>query len=403
MFPVTLVDDKDEALTVWPPCYGFLKLCNYERQDGCDDDDDWDYDDYSTRYECNEGWNILMTSYHSDRMSNQVKNASAPSEEILGDLFPMTSIKEIWNSGTHFPLYGRLYGKTKVVAEQYDHPLAETGDVGKTERPLSNVETWAQSANMPEVTVKAVMDMFEDWLDHGRESCFVWKDNGCFGVKTDGTPADRALFYLMLNRSLYTNEESEQVHEMLDNIYFHEMTPVQALILSRLIITSNKGLFGETQNVWVGNDYDSCLLPASLITVGMGRRFKDKIQVEWRQDEYRSGLGHKRDDDFSHLEYKDPYTTLNNSMFLPILHPSLSKVTNKVQEISERCLMVAFAEAISLDEATFNKIKKNQYTNNPVNLYHMIQVLNGGNLGSNKNYQVKSPSEWKDILFKLFM
>lgn len=396
MFPVSLEFKDGEVATVFPPCYGFLK---HNQWDGGGDDD------YQITYEVIDGWHFQFEGRNWRSSVNM--EGMEPEEVVLGDYYSLSNLSTIWNSGTHYPMWGVREFNEEPEVEQYFSDKGAMGasmcEVGKAERPLSNVEIWAsKEGNDATVTMKRVMEMFDSWLDSELECCFEWQENGCFGVKASA-PADRCLFYLMLNRSLNSDNEYDVTATMLDLIFHKKVNPVVALFTSRIVVLGSKSLMGDKKVEWIGNDYDSCIFPISLISTGICSRFEEPVQIEWRQKPYSEGEGHKRDEDFANLMYDGEFPRVNNSMFLPIMHPYLNSVSwgtpDEDCKIKGNPLMVDFCRAISLDEDTFNKLHKNSFGR--VDFYGTIQRLTTGSRYVEEHYSVIPSEQWIDLVVNL--
>lgn len=395
MFPVTLQDKHDNVLTVWPPCYGFLQHSNYHGGDDCDEDDDY-YDPIT--YEANEGWTQYVHVWDSSYSLMQ----SSGRDELLSDLMSMEDIRIIWNSGTHIPMRGKD-GSNNIISFQYAFYHADVGD----EKPKNAVELWAEYRERPDVTVKSVMEALEAFMDKDRPSCLVWHEKGFMGVVTEDVsepvPADRCLFYLMVNRLFYQEDEQANVWTFLDKLYMDNWSPLQALAYSRLI-NAKENLFGEVRVAFTGNEYDNCLFPVTLYTVGIGANMAEPRQTAWRQPSYMAGEGHFRDEDYQSIWYDVPgheehELYVNNSMFLPILQPEA--LQDRV--LKEPMLIVAFAKAISLSDKTRNELLYTRYNNDRVNTYTMIRHFQQSNLSNNSSFNVLPSTEWDSILTKLFL
>ena len=385
MFPVTLESKSGDLLTVWPPCYGFMQQENYS---GGDYDEDCDYDSPNT-YDVSAGWNLKL---NMGSRSNIVSHGRCV-EAVLEDQMSMMGIAYIWNSGTKYPMLGvdHLTGELNGL-QQYDIMNAETGDPC----PVSNVTLWARSNNRPDVTERSVLEALEAFIDVGRPSCMVWHQDGFMGVDTSCN-ADRCLLYLMVDRAFYTDHEKHQIYTFLDKHFKEGMTILQALAFSRIFSVS-ENVFGEKSPSAVGNDYDSCIFPVSLYTVGIGADMAEPRATPWRQGPYTDGDGHLRDDDYSNLTYSGADLAVNNSMFLPVMLPNQS--TNDL-EIKADSLLLRFVEGISADEETKKNLVFGRWNNRP-NTHTMISHLYSSNLGENENYNVIPKSEWEQLITDLF-
>lgn len=393
MFPVTLEFKDGTVATIHPPCYGFLKKGQW---DGGGDDC------YPVQYDATSGWNAEYDNYGS--YSYCIWTEGDNDEITLGDHYNLNDLGTIWNSGTHFPVFGLIEGE--LSASQFDlnatNPVCD-GDSAR--RPLSNVEKWASQNKRPDVTIRAVMDLFEKWIDKDAESCFVWGDDDMFGVSAR-FPADRCLFYLMVNRSLWQHFDFNNTVMLLDAIYKDGLTPMQALIMSRLIVTKTN-LLGKEEASWVGNDYDSCIIPMSLVTVGMGTKFAEPVSVFWRQDPYVSSEGHLRDDDYPCVGYdKDNMCYVNNSMFMPLFHPLISdQDENQKLIIKDECFILEFAARVAEDEKSRLLLTTSPHGFNQINLYYFTTWMGNSYIGTDKcQVKVRPQEEWagivKDILLQ---
>lgn len=384
MFPVTLQMDDDSVATVWPPCYGFLQWQNYS---GGDHDPDYES---ALEYDSNSGWNIRVRLYNS----NPSSVSGWVEENVLQDNWSMDEIKIIWNSGTHLPAIGTHRDRPDNLY-QYMCMDSQLGD----SRPKSNVALWAENNRQPDVTERSIMEALEAFMDVGRTPCIVWHEDGFMGVKTDGVNADRCLFYLMVNRHFYEQEEQLAVFSFLDNLYVKGYNILQSLAMSR-IFSNTLNVFEEMKPAWSGHDYDSCILPVSLFTVGIGNEMAEPRTTPWRQESYREGEGHLRDDDYTFIQYEDESEiSVNNSMFLPVLHPDL--VRRGSTHLNKKCLIHAFIQAISNTEATETKICNGRWNNRP-STHNMIQCLLHYNLSESESYDVVDLDQWGQIIEDLF-
>lgn len=398
MFPVTL-EFRNEVATLFPPCYGFLK---HNQWDGGGDSD------YEISYEHIQGWHYQF-EVGKEGTSN-LEYGCEPEEEVLSDVYDLSSLCTIWNSGTHYPMWGVGYFGGDPHSEQFHSEVRSSNvsnpvcEPGYAKRPLNNVEVWAsKEGNDSTVTTKRVMELFDNWLDKDLPSCFEWQDNGCFGVQASAN-ADRCLFYLMLNRSLNCQSEYDNTATLLDLIYKQKVNPIVALFTSRIIVNGTKSLTGKEKVQWVGNDYDSCIFPISLITTGICSRYEEPVQIAWRQDPYTKGQGHKRDEDYPNLSYeRDDMPKVNNSMFLPILYPELCGVTWKSKDeecvIKSKPFLIDFCRAISLDDETFERLHKNRL--NRVDFYGAIQCLSSGTSYVENNFSVVPSEQWIELVVNL--
>lgn len=387
MFPVTLTpyNRLKNPQTVSPPCYGFLK---HGQVDGGDDGD------YLIEYPVSDGWNSRHTSSYG--YEDSLEYDGYQNEFIVSDCIGLHEIEGIWNSGTHFPEIGEVDGEESV--HQFRDFEMEMLPINEPLRkPINHVEDWAEKHSMPEVTIQAVMNSFEECLDKDNTSCFLW-DGDMFGVKAN-VAADRCLFYLMLNRFLWVDYEKGSANLMLDLMYLEKEKPMTAFLMARLLSRSKNLMSNEETLYWSGSDNDSCILPMSLISVGHAAKFEEPVQVHWRQESYNAGDGHLRDDDFDAISREGKeYGGLSNSMFLPILHPQQS-MDFKIP-IKEEALFVAFSREISLDEATFNRLTSYD-SRTLVNSYRFLSEIQRA--GSSDMLKTKPKSEWVVILKNLLL
>lgn len=390
MFPVTLTFNNvnQPPITVNPPCYGFLK----NGQWGGGEDED-----YSIDYPVSTGWHSLHTSHYG--FEDSLEYDGYQEERVLGSMLDITDLKGIWNSGPHFYEIGVCEGINTVkqfINWQDCGGMCDINDASMT-YPQSAVEIWSKKNKRPDVTMEVVMDMFEEYLDKDLPSCFLWdQKTGCFGVDAS-SPADRCLFYLMLNRFLWEEHESSSAQLMLDQMFLEGEKPMMAFFLARLLSTSQR-LGSKTKEVfWSGSDNDSCILPMSLISVGHAAMFDEPVQVHWRQDPYTAGDGHFRDDDYASLEREiGRYSRLSNSMFLPILHPP--QVIDTKTPIKGDAVFIAFAKEVVLDQEDFDELVS-YGAGGTYNTYRFIDKIHSYSYGDTP--KTKPKDEWIGILKNL--
>lgn len=409
MFPVTLEFKGDAILTVLPPCYGFLKAGNWSGSgDGYyDEDDDAYYDDDTVTYEAVEGsWHMEFQRYMNGPYQNSISRESRSIDEFcLGNRYDLSDLKIIWNSGTHYPLLGIAGDQTYAQLYGDNMPLTLEKDF----KPVKdNVALWAEE-NGSDLTARAVMEMFEKFIDKDDPTCLVWHKDGFMGVDATAE-ADRCLFYLMLNRAIHTSYEKDAIFQMMNEIQ-NGCTPMQALLISRLVCEGENFMTGAKTVNWTGNDYDSCILPMSLITVGMGRRFAEPVQVKWRQAQYTHSDGHKRDDDYPSVRLVSEGIDLgvNNSMFMPLLHPEASEYDYTLRSRTDNIInavpiSVAFVKEVSKNEATVNGILfHGRVTNHPSTHRIMSTFMHSNPDSENSQYKVRPRSEWIGIIKDLLL
>lgn len=293
MFPVSLEDTEGTIITYQPPCYGFLRQeeWEYESESGCDG---------------------LTIAFHHPRRCGENNPKEKPfGTQRLGyfaswnssdNYIAMENLKAIWNSGTHMPFVGLdTDGKTPIAWER-----GSTLTYNKDELPpvRNNVDRWSEENPEYAITTKEVMDTMEAWLDKDSEKVTIWHEEGFMGADTSKAPADRVMFYLMLNRELNTQEYYSKTKTFLDNWLIKKQPPMVAFLMSRLIMVV-KTAFNERVE-YSGNSGDSCILPDYLICKGLGKHYLEPVQVKWLQEPYTSGEGHKRDEDLEELEFDHP-------------------------------------------------------------------------------------------------
>lgn len=395
MFPVTLEDTEGNVLTVHPPCYGFLQLRNYN---GGVDEDDYE-DEYfdPNMYEATHGWNM-----HVRVWSEEANVRSADGEEfLLSREMDMCKIKHIWNSGTHMKMLGfrRWRDEKPVSADLGWGAIDHEGEL------KNNIEHWNDKNPEYQTSPRAVLEAMEAFVDKDRPSCLRWHEKGFMGVATENVPADRCLFYLMLDRTFYCDDEESQVETFLHKWLVEGWTILQAYVYSRMVSTYTN-LLGETKATLVGNDWDACIFPASLFTVGMADKYAEAFQVPWRQQSYRDGCGHFRDEDFKWIHYENDETAelrVNNSMFLPVMHPDL--VENESEILKCDNLLINFTRRVSKDERTANSLIYGirAETKDLFNIYNIVQRFSSGTMDQSSVYSVIPSSEWDGIMSGLFL
>ncbi len=397
MFPVTLEDTEGNVLTVNPPCYGFLQLRNYNGGVDEDDDEDDDYFD-PNMYEATHGWNMHVRVWHEEA---NVRSADGE-EFLLSREMDMCKIKHIWNSGTHMKMLGfRRWRDEKHVAEALSWCSYEDEDTP----PKNNIDRWNSKNPEHQTTPRAVLEAMEAFVDKDRPSCLRWHEKGFMGVATENVPADRCLFYLMLDRTFYCEDEESQVETFLHKWLVEGWTILQAYVYSRMVSTYTN-LLGETKATLVGNDWDACIFPASLFTVGMADKYAEAFQVPWRQQSYRDGCGHFRDEDFKWIHYENDETAelrVNNSMFLPVMHPDL--VESESETLKCDNLLINFTRRVSKDERTTNRLIYGirAETKDLFNIYNIVQRFSSGTLDQSSEYSVIPSSEWDGVMSGLFL
>nr|DAE36495.1 MAG TPA: hypothetical protein [Caudoviricetes sp.] len=397
MFPVTLEDTEGNVLTVYPPCYGFLQLRNYNG--GADEGDDGKYDEYfePNTYEATRGWNMHVKVWSE---ASNIRSADGQ-DCLLSDEMDMCDIKHIWNSGTHLDMLGFLsYRDKKPVTKGLGW-----GNIDQEGELKNNIERWNDKNPEYQTTPRAVLEAMEAFVDKDRPSCLRWHEKGFMGVATENVHADRCLFYLMLDRTFYCEDEESQVETFLHKWLVEGWTILQAYVYSRMVSTYTN-LLGETKTTLVGNDWDACIFPASLFTVGMADKYTEAFKVPWRQQSYNHGCGHFRDEDFKWISYENNETSdlrVNNSMFLPVMHPDLVKSGSETLECDN--LLVNFVRRVSKGERTADKLLYGNRieTKDMFNIYNIIQRFSSGTLDQSSEYSVVPSSEWDGIMSGLFL
>lgn len=407
MFPVTLEFHDNTVVTVLPPCYGFLKKGNWSGGYYSSDDDDDDDDYYDTTYEVEDGsWVINYRRYGAGPFERNISNESRSLKEVcMASRYSLDNLKYIWNSGTHLPLFGICHDGS-VYTQSAKERNGEIFKEGEFVPEPDFVSSWAEENGIEgDWNVPKVMSLFEEYLDRDSESCIVWHSDGFMGVKAD-FPADRCLFYLMLNRFLNYGDEKSSINTMMKEIVVNGLTPMQALLLARTIVENKHFLTQSEEPQWYGNDYDNCLLPISLITVGQGKRFSSAIQVNWRQSPYPDSEGHLRDEDYPSIFYSDlSNLRVSNSMFLPLLHPELCDAGNDQNEIKGQIpLSVEFVNRISLNTQTKNQILHYGSAQGAPNMHRIMSILMHERPDAeNSQYRVVPRSEWVGIVKDLLL
>lgn len=382
MFPVSLEDTKGQTLTYQPPCYGFLRQeeWEYESESGCD--------------------GLAVTFQHPYRCGENNPPDKPFGNQRLGYFaswntsdryIAMENLKAIWNSGTHMPFIGVAKdGVTPIAWERGSNLVYDKDELPPVH---NNVDRWSEENPEYAVTTKEVMDTMEAWLDKDSEKITIWHEEGFMGADTTKAPADRVMFYLMFNRELNTPEYYSKTKTFLDNWLIKKQPPMVAFLMSRLIMIVQTAL-GERVD-YSGNSGDSCILPDYLICKGLGKSYLEPVQINWMQEPYTSGEGHKRDEDleeltFSHPEYSQE---VSSSLFFAVFQ---LKDLNSGLELKTAPNEKAVPVAALFRNAVIPR--QNQYFNSYIsNLAHYCDMV------ESRKESLAPRKDWESIVFNILM
>lgn len=384
MFPVTLESTGGLLQTYQTPCYGFLRTGEWE-------DDDYGFCD---------GWSQVVgypwnPASKSEPFGTNCLWNYGPTVHSKESRTELEDLRYIWNSGAVIPAVG-LDEKLKVIAKQ----LYNSGQIYYGEdppKPVDNVAKWSAASGIP-YTREEFLNSLESWIDAGRESAMVWDHRGFMGVRAD-VPADRALFYLMVDRELWCKEFYDKTKFIMEQIHHKNRSPIIAFFMSRLIATETNAI-GEERIYYSGNTGDCCILPDSLFVSGVGGMYKTPIAVNWVQNAYSSGYPHERDEDIDenngawYFESEKYCASVSNSMFNPLFmleQSSTSPVSLLGAGEAATPICRTFASTVIGDDI----LKKGYYQ------YWNIGELINDRLEDGKN--IIPAEEWEDIIYNLLM
>lgn len=296
MFPVTLESFDGRLQTFQTPCYGFLRQYEWE-----DDSDSfcsgWHYKVKFPYHPASDaepfGRNCMYHYGHAD---------SSGERRIR-----MEELKAIWNSGSTLPCIGMSREGTTEIAYQYTN----VGGVVYSKRdlvtPIDNVTKWSNSRGIEYTRQQFLIDL-QNHVDVGKESALLFDERGFTGVRAD-IPADRALFYLMIDRELWDQNSYYKTRFIMEQIHDKGRNPMIAFLMSR-IVSVIEGALGD-EFYYSGSTNDSCILPDTLIVKGLGKKYEQPTSIAWFQETYSSGTGHVRDEDLDE-EFETWYLTDGN-------------------------------------------------------------------------------------------
>lgn len=290
MFPVTLEATDGRLQTYQTPCYGFLRENEWV-------DNDYDFCDGLHRV-VKFPWHIEDES-HPSPFGSVCLWHSGSTLRSNHNRIDLDELKYIWNSGPVVPTVGMSKDGSRIIAKQ----LSGTNTVvyGDEQLPAreDNVSRWSRESGIS-YTRREFLEALQAHIDVDNESALVFHENGFTGVRAD-IPADRAMFYLMVDRELWAGDNYDKTKFMLNLIHQKSLNPMIAFIMSRLI-SINTNALGVENTYYSGNNSDSCILPDSLIVVGLGKKYAEPTTIPWSQNPYTSGEGHLRDEDLEDLE-----------------------------------------------------------------------------------------------------
>lgn len=388
MFPVSLEYLNGRVQTYQTPCYGFLRDCEWE-------DNDYDFCDGFNRKLLRPNW-ISPTSEHPYG-ENCIWHMAGikQSSDRRGNL---EELRYIWNSGSVLPTIGyEADGVTEMVHQAYNGPVQYLRD-GEFTPPIDNVERWAKEKGIEYSKKQFLLDL-EKCIDAGRESILVFHDKGFTGVRAD-QPADRCLFYLMVDRELCDVNYYKKSCFILDQVFEKGRNAMIAFLMSRLISVI-EGVFGD-EIFYSGNGNDSCILPDTLICKGLGSKYLNPVSVNWFQDPYTSGNGHIRDediyDDYDGFYFSSKYlsSSVSPSMFNSVL--LLENIESNIE--GERLVTVLSGEsdpAIPLNRIFVEEVCKPS-RNSSVHFWDL-----GSYLEDRKSSLLIPPEQWEPLIYKLLI
>lgn len=309
MFPVTIESHDGRLQTYATACYGFLR--DYE----------WEDNDYSF---C-DGWNRLITypyrpSTPTEPFGRNCLWHYGNTHYSQNPRIDLNEAKHIWNSGSVLPYVGLSQsGNAHIAFQSEGSSLYYAGET--TPEKIDNVERWSREKGIS-YTRREFLTALENYVDKDQESAIVWDSRGFMGVRTD-IPADRSLFYLMIDRELWDLNNYKKTSFILNQIHDKGRNPMIAFLMSRLVSIIT-GAFGD-EFYYCGNSHDGCILPDSLIVKGLGAKYESPTSIPWFQQAYVTGNGHMRDEDiddedgdweFNHDDYSQRVSaSLFNSVF----------------------------------------------------------------------------------------
>lgn len=311
MFPVTIESQDGRLQTYSTACYGFLR--DYE----------WRDNDYSF---C-DGWHRIVgwPRYMGQRSSNEPFGRNClwnvgNSIHSRQNRIELQDTVHIWNSGSVLPYIGKSEdGESDVAYQTHSGRIYYVGEA--VPENIDNVAHWSREKGIP-YSRRDFLSAIEQYVDKGRETAMVWDERGFMGVRTD-IEADRSLFYLMIDRELWDKNHYKKIAFILDQIHEKGRNPMIAFLMSRLVSVI-EGAMGD-ELYYCGSGSDGCILPDSLLVVGLGQKYLNPTAVDWFQDPYNSGNGHMRDEDidcdedswsFEHPDYtRRVSASLFNSVF----------------------------------------------------------------------------------------
>lgn len=387
MFPVTLESVGGLLQTYQTPCYGFLHEGEW-----------WD-----EGYSFVDGWqNMVSYPYHPASPQQpfghyclQNYGSTVFSEE---DRIELDDLRYIWNSGSVLPTIGLGKDnnpKNPIAKQHWGSSKISYGEEPPT--PVDNVALWSQASGIS-YTRKEFLEALESWIDAGRSSAMVWDHRGFMGVRAD-VPADRALFYLMVDRELWDNNVKSKTNFIMDQIHKKGRNPMIAFLMSRLVSIETNAV-GQTKMYYTGNTGDNCILPDSLLVKGLGSKYKEPLAVEWEQSCYSDNCPHERDEDIDereggwYFESEEFCATVSNSMFNPLfmLEQSSTSAVSLIGEGEEATPINKLFGIEVLGESVF---RSSNYR-----YWEIGEIINA--LSESDETKIPS-SEWEDVMYKLLM
>lgn len=388
MFPVSLEYLDGTVQTYQTPCYGFLRIGEWE-------DDDYDFCDGFNRKLLRPNWVSPESEYpYGESCIWHMANTKRSSQNRL----PLEELRYIWNSGSVLPTIGYdADGVTEMVYQTYNGPVQYVKN-GEFVPPVDNVTRWTAEKGIEYSKKQFLLDL-EKCIDAGRESALVFHDKGFVGVRAD-QPADRCLFYLMVDRELCDINCYKKSCFILDQMFEKGRNAMIAFLMSRLISVI-EGAFGD-ELFYSGNVNDSCILPDNLICKGLGSKYLNPVAINWFQDAYTLGGGHLRDediyDDYDGFYFNSEYLSSETS---PSMFNSVLLLENIRDNTGQEALVTVLHgesdPAIPLNRVFVRDVcKSSDYSR-----AHFWDL--GSYLEDRKSSLLIPPSEWEPLIYKLLI
>lgn len=386
MFPVTLEAADGRLQTYSTACYGFLR--------------DYEWCDYDESF-CN-GWNRLVQYPYMPANAAEPfgRNCiyhygnTAYSTDARIDLEELSAI---WNSGAVLPFIGLSKSGSAHIAYQVYNQRATYGSEERDEA-VDNIARWCSVTGVEYSRKKFLLDL-ESYIDAGRESALLFDDRGFTGVRAD-IPADRAMFYLMVDRELWSRTDYDRTKFIMEQIHDKGRNPMIAFLVSRLV-SKMSNAFGRDDYYYCGNSGDNCILPDALIAKGLGKLYSEPSAIDWFQQPYTSGNGHMRDDD---IEEDYGHWNFSSDEFSRYCSPSLFNSVFKLENKGDSnpvtllgCEEPATPVKVLIAKAAIPQSEYNNRNHRLWDLGDWLEDVSGSN-----DLQI-SNDDFEDLAFNLLM